>query len=252
MEYRMSTTRFRPAASAEENSLPASPRVRDTRSFWRLLLAFVAPIPMAFMGVVYLIRPVEGGAAFTDTVAGVEAHRQLFDLMMWLGLPFLVGLIPAVIAVAWVTRRRTPVLTTVGAVWTLLGCLSVFPLGVPDDVLAYLAVREGLDVATIAALDAAWWVLPPVGGAALLFISGIVVGLPLLGIALWRSRVAPRWMAIALIVGGVTHPFLPNHVIAGVGLLIAAVGFAGATVALLRMPNDEFDLPPVAMSEAAR
>jgi hypothetical protein len=195
---------------------------------------------------------VEGGAAFTDTVAGVEAHRQLFDLMMWLGLPFLVGLIPAVIAVAWVTRRRTPVLTTVGAVWTLLGCLSVFPLGVPDDLLAYLAVREGLDVATIAALDAAWWVLPPVGGTALLFISGIVVGLPLLGIALWRSRVAPRWMAIALIVGGVTHPFLPNHVIAGVGLLIAAVGFAGATVALLRMPNDEFDLPPVAISEAAR
>ena len=75
--------------------------------------------------------------------------------------------------------------------------------------------------------------------------------LPLLGIALWRSRVAPRWMAIALIVGGVTHPFLPNHVIAGIGLLIASIGFAGATVALLRTPNDEFDLPPVAMSEAA-
>jgi hypothetical protein len=251
MEYQMSTTRFRPAASAEEHSLPASHRVRDTRSFWRLLLAFVAPIPMAVMGVVYVIRPVEGGAAFTDTVAGVEAHRQLFDVMMWLGLPFLVGLIPAVIAVAWVTRRRAPVLTTVGAVWTLLGCLSAFPLGVPDDLLAYLTVREGLDMATIAALDAAWWVLPPVGGAALLFISGIVVGLPLLGIALWRSRVAPRWMAVALIVGGITHPFLPNHVIAGIGLLIASVGFAGATVALLRTPNDEFDLPPVAMSEAA-
>ena len=251
MEYQMSTTRFRAAASAEEHSLPMSPRVRDTRSFWRLLLAFVAPVPMAFMGVVYVIRPVEGGAAFTDTVAGVEAHRQLFDVMMWLGLPFLVGLIPAVIAVAWVTRRRTPVLTTVGAVWTLLGCLSVFPLGVPDDLLAYLTVREGLDVATIAALDAAWWVLPPVGVAALLFISGIVVGLPLLGLALWRSRVAPRWMAIALIVGGVTHPFLPNHVIAGIGLLVASIGFAGATVALLRMRNDEFDLPPIAISEAA-
>ena len=35
---------------------------------------------------------------------------------MWLGLPFLVGLVPAVIAVAWVTRRLNPVLTTVGAV----------------------------------------------------------------------------------------------------------------------------------------
>jgi ABC-type uncharacterized transport system permease subunit len=71
----------------------------------------------------------------------------------------------------------------------------------------------------------------------------------LLGLALWRSRVAPRWMAIALIVGGVTHPFLPNHVIVGIGLLIAAAGFAGATVALLRMRNDEFDLPPIAMSK---
>jgi len=245
----MSTTRFRSAASAEESSLPVSPRIRDTRSFWRVLLGLVAPVPMAFMGAVYVIRPVEGGAAFTDTVAGVEAHRQLFDVMMWLGLPFLVGLIPAVIAVAWVTRRRTPVLTTVGAVWTLLGCLSVFPLGVPDDLLAYLTVREGLDVATISALDAAWWVLPPVEAAALLFISGVVIGLPLLGLALWRSRVAPRWMAIALIVGGVTHPFLPNHVIAGIGLLVAAAGFAGATVALLRMRNDEFDLPPIAMSK---
>ena len=245
----MSSIRFRSSSSMDEISPPGSHRTRDTRTFWRLVLAFVAPVPMAFMGIVYVIRPVEGGAAFTDTVAGVEAHRQLFDVMMWLGLPFLVGLIPAVIAVAWVTRRRTPVLTTVGAVWTLLGCLSVFPLGVPDDLLAYLAVREGLDVVTIAALDAAWWVLPPVGGAALLFISGIVVGLPLLGVALWRSRVAPRWMAIALIVGGVTHPFLPNHFIAGIGLLVAAAGFAGATVALLRMRNDEFDLPPIAMSK---
>ncbi len=244
----MSTTRLRSAAATEEISLPASPRTRDTRTFWRLVLAFVAPVPMTVMGVVYLIRPVEGGAAFTETVDGVEAHRQLFDVMMWLGLPFLVGLIPAVIAVAWVTRRRTPVLTTIGAVWTMLGCLSAFPLGVPDDLLAYLAVREGLDVATVAALDAAWWLLPPVEAAGLLFISGVVVGLPLLGLALWRSRVAPRWMAIALIVGGVTHPFLPNHVIAGIGLLVAAAGFAGATVALLRMRNDEFDLPLIAMS----
>jgi len=57
--------------------------------------------------------------------------------------------------------------------------------------------------------------------------------------------VAPRWMAIALIIGGATHPFLPNHVVAGIGLLVASIGFAGATRALLRMSNDEFDLPPV-------
>ena len=148
---------------------------RDTRTFWRLLLA-VAPLPMLCMGIVYVLKPFEGDAPIADTVADIAAHRQLYEVIMWLGLPFLVGLIPAVIAVAWVTRRRTPVLTTVGAAWTLLGCLSAFPLLVPDDLLAYLAVTQGLDVATVAALDEAWWALPVTGAAALLFISGIVVG----------------------------------------------------------------------------
>ncbi|HET9900400.1 MAG TPA: hypothetical protein VFR46_04940, partial [Actinomycetes bacterium] len=68
-------------------------------------------------------------------------------------------------------------------------------------------------------------------------------GLLLLGIALWRSRVAPAWMGIALGLGGFTHPFLPGHVLAGLGLLVAAVGFAGASWALLRTSNDDFDLP---------
>jgi hypothetical protein len=50
-------------------------------------------------------------------------------------------------------------------------------------------------------------------------------------------------MGIALGLGGFTHPFLPSHVLAGLGLLVAAVGFAGASWALLRTSNDDFDLP---------
>ena len=38
-----------------------------------------------------------------------------------------------------------------------------FPLLVPDDLLAYLTVTERLDVATVAALDEAWWALPVTG-----------------------------------------------------------------------------------------
>ncbi len=246
----MSDTSLRADSVPSATSTKTGPRRRDTRTFWRLLLAIVAPLPMLCMGIVYVIKPFEGDAPLPDTAAAISTHLQLYEVTQWLGVPFLVGLIPAVIALAWVTRRRTPVLTSVGAVWTLLGCLSAFPLLVPDDVLAYLAVTKGLDVATVAALDEAWWALPVTGAAALLFISGIVVGLPLLGIALWRSRVAPRWMAIALIIGGATHPFLPNHVVAGIGLLVAGIGFAGATRALLRMTNNEFDLPPVPHSRA--
>ena len=53
-------------------------------------------------------------------------------------------------------------------------------------------------------------------------------------------------MGIALAVGGFTHPFMPGHTAAGIGLLVAALGFAGASWALLRTSNDEFDLPPLA------
>jgi hypothetical protein len=38
---------------------------------------------------------------------------------------------------------------------------------------------------------------------------------------------------------------MPGHVAAGIGLFVAAVGFAGASRALLTWDNDDFDLPPV-------
>jgi len=41
-----------------------------------------------------------------------------------------------------------------------------------------------------------------------------------------------------------TRSFLPGHVAQGVGLLVAAVGYAGASLALLRLGNDDFDLAP--------
>jgi hypothetical protein len=75
----------------------------------------------------------------------------------------------------------------------------------------------------------------------LLFILAITVGLLLLGLALWRSGAAPAWCGWLLAAGGLTHPFMPGHVASGLGLIVAAAGFAGASVALFRMTNQEFD-----------
>jgi hypothetical protein len=86
---------------------------------------------------------------------------------------------------------------------------------------------------------------PMINIAGLLFIVNIVVGLGLLGVALWRSRAVPAWAGIALLLGGATHPFIPTHVGQGIGLLVGALGFIAASVTLLRQSNDEFDLPPV-------
>jgi hypothetical protein len=239
MQPDIRTGTLAPAATSTAEPL------RDTRGFWRILLAVVAPLPMLAKGVFYMLSPVNGDAEFHDTVAAFAAHRQLVAALTWLDAVFVVGLVPATIAVAWVARRGAPRLTTVGAVIALVGFFAGIALlgGVVTPAVA--AARHGLDVESVTKLNDAMESEPLLLVASLLFIVGVVFGLALLGIALWRSRVAPAWMGIALAVGGFTHPFVPGHLAQGIGLLVAAVGFAGASVALIRMRNDEFDLPAV-------
>jgi hypothetical protein len=223
-------------------------RPRDVRGFWRVLLAVIAPLPMLFMGVQYVLLPVDGGTPFEESVTAFAAHQDRLDLLEWLEVPFLVLLVPATFAVVWATRRATPRLTTAGALVALTGLLAGFGVlgGTPR--LETVTVSQGLDVATAARVATAIEEHPLTLIGGLLFILGITIGLLLLGIALWRSRVAPAWMGFALAAGGFTHPFMPGHVVAGLGLVVAAVGFAGASGALLRMRNDDFDLAPVAVA----
>jgi hypothetical protein len=106
-----------------------------------------------------------------------------------------------------------------------------------------VTVQHDLDFTSMAAMDDALHHEPLLGIASLLFIVGIVFGLGLLGGALKRSRSVPAWAGIAVMVGGATHPLIPHHIGQGIGLFVAAAGFAAVSVALLRMTNHDFDLP---------
>jgi hypothetical protein len=216
---------------------------RDVRGFWRVLLAIIAPLPMLAKAIYYVLSPVDGGAEFSDTLAAYAGHEELLPVLTWLDAVFVTLLIPATFAVAWVARRGAPRLATVAALISLVGFFA--GVGLLGGVIGIesLTVRHSLDVEAMAGLSDVYANEPIILVAGLLFIVGIVFGLGLLGIALWRSRVAPAWLGIALAAGGFTHPFIPGHVAQGVGLAVAAVGFAGASVALLRMRNDDFDLP---------
>jgi uncharacterized protein DUF4386 len=229
-----------------ETAVPvtAARPLRDVRGFWRVLLAVIAPLPMLFMGIKYVLSPDDGAETFEQTVTLYTQHKDQLELLEWLQVPFLVLLVPAAFAVAWVSRRGAPRLTTAGALVALGGLCAGFGIlpGVPHP--AHLTVRDGLDVAAVSKLDTAMGEHPIVQIGGLLFIVGITIGLLLLGLAMWRSGAAPAWMGWALALGGFTHPFMPGHVAAGVGLMVAAVGFAGASVALLRMRNEDFDLAP--------
>jgi len=231
------------AEPVDRTETPPSGRPRDRRGFWRILLAVVAPLPMLAKGAFYVLSPVPGDASFDEAVASFEAHRGVLETMKWLDAVFVVTLIPATVAVAWVARRGAPRLTTAGAVIALAGFLAGLSLLGGVETPALVTVQHGLDHDAMAALDDAMHHEPLLGIASLLFIIGVVFGLGLLGGALRRSRSVPAWAAYAVMLGGATHPFIPNSVGQGIGLLVAAAGCAGVSTALLRMPNDAFDLP---------
>jgi hypothetical protein len=235
-----STTQKTPGTGAA----PAA-TVRDRRAFWRILLAVIAPMPMLAKGVYYLLSPADGDASFKETVAAFEAHRGLLETMKWLDAVFVVTLIPATVAAAWVARRGAPRLTTAGGFIALSGFMAGIALLGGVETPELVTVQHHLDSTTMSALSDAMSSEPLLGIASLLFIVGVVFGLGLLGGALKRSRAVPAWAAIAIMVGGATHPFIPFSVGQGIGLLVAAAGFAGVSAALLRMPDDEFDLPAV-------
>ena len=218
----------------------------DDRSFYRTALAVVAPLPMVVMGLSYLLMDIPGDGPFQEMVDAATRQSGLFTWLPSLSLLWSAFLIPAMIAVAAVTRRTSPRLTAVAIALTVPG-FGTGLSGPNDTLMAYVTQRDGLDVATVGELDKALWGPPSVGVGSLLFIVGIVIGLLLLGIALARSGAVPVFFGVALAVGGFTHPFLSplGHVVTGLGLWVAAVGFAGASVALLRTSNDDFAPAPV-------
>ena len=229
-----------PAAAGARAARPA----RDLRRFWRTTAAVVAPLPLLALAGENLVAPFPLGAAMTRTIAGTAADPGAARIGLWLSAVFGLGIVPATMVVAWVARRGAPRLALAGGIVTL----AAFAAGAQapaSDLAALVAAQKGLEPALVAALDDAVWAHPGVGVPVLLFLLGQTVGLVLLGLALWRARVAPAWVGPALAVSGPAHLLMPGgNVGAAAGWALTALGYAGASVALLRMRDDEFDLPP--------
>jgi hypothetical protein len=224
----------------------------EARRFWRVLSAVVAPLPALALAAAALVTPYPVETDAAAALAGAAADQGAMRIVVWLGLLAAMTLVPATIAVAWVCRRRAPKLTAVGAFLSLaaFGATAALPNG---DLTALATAQNDLDRTVVVALDEAVWGQPTVVTALLIFLPGMVIGGILLGVALWRSGVVPRWMALALIVSAPLHlaPGFGNNALAALGWALTAVGYTGASMALLRMNNDAFDLPPVTPASAS-
>jgi len=224
----------------------ASPhhRKRDVRSFWTWVLALAAPIPFLALAANIWLLPSDLRADLPAQLLGVAAHPDPMQAALWLSLVFAVSAVPAVIAVAWSSRRDAPWLSLIGGVIGIVAFAEA-GVGAHTDLLAVIGVTEHLGTSQIVSVNDGVTEHPAGQIGMLVFLIGQAVSLILLGIAMWRTHLAPRWMGILLAVSGPAHLLTPGgNVGAATSWLLTAVGCVGASIALLRTSNDAFDLPP--------
>lgn len=223
--------------------VPAAPA--DLRRSTRWLAAIVLPLGPAAVAVLRYVLPYFTADDPAGIVDSVVANLERQSLVLWLGFAAILTLVPAVVWAGRLTRRRAPRLTAAALLLMVPGYLSLGWL-VGTDILLWTGARRDVDPTTLAAMYET--AHPTMNLAAGLFVIGHVLGTVLLGVALWRSHTVPRWAAV------VTAVSQPLHFVAAVILgspsldLVAwgmnAVGFAAVAVAVLRLPDDDWDLPP--------
>jgi len=218
----------------------------DLRHASRLLAALVLPIgPLAVAGLRYVL-PYFNASTPRETAADVLAAQGRQSAVLWLGLIATFTLLPGVLAVGRLTRRGAPRLTAAAMLLVVPGYLALTYM-IGSDLVLWTGARAGLDPSTLAELAGA--VHPSSNIAAVVFVVGHVIGTVLLGLALLRSHTVPVWAAILTAVAQPMH-FVAFLILGSPALDCASwtansVAFAVVAIAIVRMPDDEWDLPPV-------
>jgi hypothetical protein len=217
----------------------------DLRHASRLLAALVLPIgPLAVAGLRYVL-PYFSASTPRETAVDVLAAEGRQSVVLWLGLIATFTLLPGVLAVGRLTRRGAPKMTAAAMLLVVPGYLALTYM-VGSDLVLWTGARAGLDPSALAEL--AETVHPSSNIAAVVFVVGHVIGTVLLGLALLRSRTVPVWAAIVTVVAQPMH-FVAFVILGSPALDCASwtansVAFAVVAVAILRLPDGEWDLPP--------
>jgi hypothetical protein len=219
-------------------------KVRDVRRFERIVAATVLLVPGIAAAVSRLFTTDDSDARKALDLVAADPGRQ-FALAL-LGFVAILTFVPAFLAAARLARRRRPLLTMIALGVNLIAYLSAWVTPALDTM--YLAgsrlpveQRDGA-----AALIDAMWVHGFLDMSAMLMVIGQVLGAILMGLALRGTIPIVGWVAMLLsqpihILAFALNIFDP----AALGWGLTALAFAFCAVAVLRTPDDEWDLPPL-------
>jgi hypothetical protein len=85
----------------------------------------------------------------------------------------------------------------------------------------------------------------PASGAPvfLMFLIGVVLGLILLGVACWRTRVIPIWASALIIVAGVLAFFGESKWVSAASFVVLLIGLGTLGLAILSSSDESWDAP---------
>ncbi len=179
------------------------------------------------------------------TVIAEDPNRFLITSMLHILASVL--FVPAIVGIMNLLRERGVMLAHLGgglAVLGFLGRLAFTSLGLMQLPLATHPNRAQALAFAEQAMSS-----PPFLIFLLTFLAGIYLGLLLLAIAVWRSRVAPWWIALCFVLALVMDQFGP----AGIGFLLTTglmvIGFGYIGLKVLRMSDEAWEHPRLAHAD---
>jgi hypothetical protein len=228
--------------AATASARTVDPVARQRAGFDRWALAAIMPIGPLAIAIVRGILPYKTTDSNTTLAAQVASHQGTESLVVWLTFIATLTLLPGVITVGLMARRGARRLGTAGLVLAFAAFMSLFWSTVAgSDNVALAAARIGISPALTGRLLDSMGAVPAIGLGSDLFVAGHILGLILIGIALWRGRVLPSWAALLIAVSQVLHfifaVIVPVHALDGLAWGLTAVGFAVAALALVREPE---------------
>ncbi len=244
-----------PQTDASHPPASSHPQPPDFRRFWRILLAVVAPLPWLALAASNAVTPEELGGTTEETFASIAADPTAARIAQWLTVAFALLLVPSAVAMMMAHRRTLPRLTLVVGGFVTYACCSA--LTNPNlTLIALVTADHDLDTATTTALAKNLETFPTTILAIVPFFLTITVGRIALGVLLWRAKLAPRVLAVAMLLASpvefilVGGPFGTNTG-PTLAYLLTAAGFTAASVALWRTPDGQFDLAPYSPDPAS-
>ena len=219
-------------------------RFSDARNFGRTLTGLALIVGPLLMLAAGIISPDTDNDNKLKELNSVAAHKSAYIFGSVLFLLSTLVLLAASVGIIHLFRGRRVTLGQIAGSLLLIGTATTFAFYAFSITEYEMVNQKGLDRAVLA--DYLHKANNTAAGAPIfvLFLLGIVLGLILLAVALWRSGLVPKWAAALILVGGVFAFAGGQSQVASIinsVLLLIAFGMFSRTV--LSMSDEEWDAP---------